>query len=132
MTPSQRNVFLLINFDWISFNNLHIEGTNWWIIGSSVCKGKRKDSKLCAVNAQKDTYAPVNGSSNAFLFWYNNVLAISDLKLLYLGKKFKKYSLKFGHCSNKWSATYFMDNHHISTCFLAYCATTFVTFSREK
>ena len=63
---SEKNVFLLINFDWVSFNNLHIEGNNWWIIGSSVCKGKRKDSKLCAVNAQKDTYASVNGSSNAF------------------------------------------------------------------
>ena len=26
----------------MSFNNLLIEGNNWWIIDSLVCKGKRK------------------------------------------------------------------------------------------
>ena len=112
----------MINFDWMSFNNLHIEGNNWCFIGSPVCTRKRKEPKLCAVKAQKDTYASVNGSSNAFLnLIWQYVLAISDLKLLYLGKKFKKYSFKFGHCSNKWNATYFTDNHCFYMLFSILC-----------
>ena len=41
------------------------------------------------------------------------------------------YSLKLVHCSKQRSATYFIDNYRASTSFLAYCATTLVSFSSE-
>ena len=59
--------FFFIHLLWRSLCNLHIEGYRRWIIDSLVWKGSKNDSKSWAANAQNETHASVNGSSNAAL-----------------------------------------------------------------
>ena len=48
------------------------------------------------------------------------------LKLFCFGRYFKKYSVKFSHCSNNQTAANFNDNHLVLQCFFAYFPTTSV------
>ena len=57
--------------------------------------------------------------------------AIVCLHGLSLGRNFRKYFLKFFHCSRTRAQPYFIENHLVSVCFIAYITDISVTDSTQ-